>query len=184
MPITTGFTSRELIAKGEGHVHSDKWHRCWQHVQDKGHDTSSAAAICTDSIGYSGSINKESRTGGKHASTKHRKTAAQVLKFNANHGADGRFAASTASGAGTGSMGSQWGPGRVGFHRPIEGLDKEVHDAPEFSSFRRSTVPFVMNKEITKGLMPLAQSNANLDAAAKLGMKQIPRNRVPFIKAL
>lgn len=30
--------------------HSDKWHKCWQDVQDKGHSAESAAAICTASI--------------------------------------------------------------------------------------------------------------------------------------
>src|SRR5262245_64908950 len=32
--------------------HSEKWHRCWEKVQGQGHDASSAAAICTASIGY------------------------------------------------------------------------------------------------------------------------------------
>lgn len=27
--------------------HSEKWHRCWEHVKAKGHDPESAAAICT-----------------------------------------------------------------------------------------------------------------------------------------
>jgi len=31
--------------------HSEKWHRCWEKVQNQGHSASSAAAICTESIG-------------------------------------------------------------------------------------------------------------------------------------
>jgi hypothetical protein len=31
--------------------HSEKWHRCWEHVQAKGHDEHSAAAICTAVLG-------------------------------------------------------------------------------------------------------------------------------------
>lgn len=75
MPIMEGLTSRTQLQKGDDgkHIHSDKWHRCWGHVQDKGNDSNSAAAICTASIGYSGSVNKDHRTPGKHASTKHRK---------------------------------------------------------------------------------------------------------------
>lgn len=67
MPLTKGFTTRTAL-KGEGHVHSDKWHRCWEKVKAKGHSSSSAAAMCTHSIGYAGSINEPSRTKGRHAS--------------------------------------------------------------------------------------------------------------------
>lgn len=33
------------------HTHTEKWHRCWEKVQAQGLDESSAAAICTASIG-------------------------------------------------------------------------------------------------------------------------------------
>ena len=31
--------------------HSEKWHRCWEAVKEKGHDPQSAAAICTAVLG-------------------------------------------------------------------------------------------------------------------------------------
>lgn len=49
------------VLKGRGAIHSEKWHRCWTKVQEKGHESSSAAAICTSSLGYVGSINKSHR---------------------------------------------------------------------------------------------------------------------------
>jgi hypothetical protein len=82
MPITSGFASR-TSTKGEGHIHTDKWHRCVDKVQAKGGGYE-PHAVCTASIGYSGSVNPEHRTKGPHDSTKHRKkkieSYAQVLK--------------------------------------------------------------------------------------------------------
>src|SRR6266702_1282788 len=36
---------------GKGHVHTQKWHDCWEKVQAQGHSEASAAAICTNSLG-------------------------------------------------------------------------------------------------------------------------------------
>ena len=48
-----------LVGPGK---HSQKWHDCWEKVQAKGHDESSAAAICTAQLGdesYDASIAEE-----------------------------------------------------------------------------------------------------------------------------
>ena len=66
MPITNGFTTR-LAIKGEGHIHTEKWHRCIQHVKDKGGGYD-PYAVCTFSIGYNESINEEHQTPGPHSS--------------------------------------------------------------------------------------------------------------------
>lgn len=67
MPLfDSGFVSRSTL-KGEGHIHSDKWHRCIEHVKGNSPGVD-PYAVCTHSIGYSGSINPEHRTGGRHAS--------------------------------------------------------------------------------------------------------------------
>jgi len=39
---------RTLVGKGH---HTAKWHDCWEKVKAKGHDDSSAAAICTSALG-------------------------------------------------------------------------------------------------------------------------------------
>lgn len=67
MPLTAGFATRTAV-KGDGHIHSDKWHRCWAKVQGAGHDSETAAAMCTHSIGYAGSVTPEHRSTGRHAS--------------------------------------------------------------------------------------------------------------------
>jgi len=68
MPITSGFTTRAAAAeKGEGHIHTDKWHRCIEHVKGKSSGVD-PYAVCTHSIGYAGSVNPEHRTEGRHAS--------------------------------------------------------------------------------------------------------------------
>lgn len=67
MPITTGFTSRGLALKGEGHIHSEKWHRCIEHVKAKGGGYD-PYAVCTFSIGYNESVNPEHQTPGPHSS--------------------------------------------------------------------------------------------------------------------
>ena len=66
MPLTTGFTSRHAI-KGEGHIHSEKWHRCIEHVKAKGGGYD-PYAVCTFSIGYNESVNPEHQTPGPHSS--------------------------------------------------------------------------------------------------------------------
>lgn len=66
MPLTSGFTTRGAL-KGEGHIHSEKWHRCIEKVKAKSGDVD-PYAVCTHSIGYAGSVNPEHRTGGRHAS--------------------------------------------------------------------------------------------------------------------
>lgn len=102
MPLTTGFTSR-TAAKGEGHIHSEKWHRCLGHVRGKSGEKYNPYAVCTHSIGYTGSVNPEHRTPGPHKSAdtrrfkksakrrreakeqaeKHDISFASVLKFDA-----------------------------------------------------------------------------------------------------
>jgi hypothetical protein len=67
MPLTTGLTSRTAVTKGEGHIHSEKWHRCIQHVKAKGKGYD-PYAVCTFSIGYKDSVNPEHRTPGPHSS--------------------------------------------------------------------------------------------------------------------
>jgi thioredoxin reductase len=105
VPVTQGFVSRRSI-KGEGHIHTDKWHRCIEHVKEQGGDYE-PHAVCTASIGYSGSINPEHRTRGPHASTKHRKkkqdvTLTAVFKYNPNHDeGTGQFTSGGSGGAGT-----------------------------------------------------------------------------------
>lgn len=66
MPITPAFTSR-AATKGEGHIHTDKWHRCIEHVKANSPGVE-PHAVCTHSIGYHGSINPEHQTGGRHPS--------------------------------------------------------------------------------------------------------------------
>lgn len=61
MPITRGFTSRTAAEKGEGHIHTDKWHKCVEEVSAKNPGVE-PHAVCTASIGYAGSINPEHRT--------------------------------------------------------------------------------------------------------------------------
>src|ERR1043165_3933018 len=73
---TSGLSSRASAEKGEGHIHTDKWHRCTEHVKAQGHTMEEAAAICTNSIGYRGSVNPEHR--------------ARAKKVNPYHGPDGR----------------------------------------------------------------------------------------------
>jgi len=122
MPLTTSaFTSRAAL-KGEGAIHSEKWHRCWEKVQADGHDSSAAAAICTNSVGYGQSVNEEHQTSGRHASANPKRfstkegqrnararereakkakkmDATSVLKFNQFHDdSTGRF--TTGSGGG------------------------------------------------------------------------------------
>jgi hypothetical protein len=70
MPLTSGLTSRTLALKGKGHAHTERWHRCWEKVQAKGKDRSSAAAICTTSVGYHRSLNPGHKTKGPHFSDK------------------------------------------------------------------------------------------------------------------
>lgn len=112
MPLTSPFTTRAAI-KGEGHIHSDKWHRCIEQVKAKGGDVD-PYAVCTFSIGYNESVNPEHQTPGPHSSRdtrrfKRRKerqeqaqkanSYAQVLKFNKNHDKeDGRFTTGSSSG--------------------------------------------------------------------------------------
>lgn len=95
MPLTKGLTSL-TAAKGEGHIHTDKWHRCIEHVKAKGGGYD-PYAVCTHAIGYKESVNPEHQTPGPHASAntrrfkesaKRRREAekqdlsfAQVLKF-------------------------------------------------------------------------------------------------------
>ena len=68
MPLTNGLlTSRGTALKGEGHIHSEKWHRCIEHVKAKGGDVD-PYAVCTFSIGYNESVNKEHQTPGPHSS--------------------------------------------------------------------------------------------------------------------
>lgn len=67
MPLTTGFTTRSAIEKGEGHIHSDRWHRCVEKVSASSPGVE-PHAVCTHSIGYAGSVNPEHRTEGRHAS--------------------------------------------------------------------------------------------------------------------
>lgn len=66
MPITSGLTTRTSL-KGEGHIHSEKWHRCIEHVKSDSPGVD-PYAVCTNSIGYAGSVNEEHRTEGRHAS--------------------------------------------------------------------------------------------------------------------
>jgi hypothetical protein len=72
MPLTTGFTTRGLALKGKGHIHTDKWHRCIEHVEAKGGGYE-PHAVCTHAIGYKESINPEHRTPGPHASANTRR---------------------------------------------------------------------------------------------------------------
>jgi len=67
MPVSTGFSTRAQITKGEGHIHTDKWHRCIEHVKADSPGVE-PHAVCTNSIGYAGSLNPEHRTKGRHAS--------------------------------------------------------------------------------------------------------------------
>ena len=67
MPITTGFTTRASAEKGEGHIHSEKWHRCVEKVKAKGGGYE-PHAVCTFSIGYNESVNPEHQTPGPHSS--------------------------------------------------------------------------------------------------------------------
>ena len=60
MPLTSGFTTRGQITKGEGHIHTDKWHRCIEHVKSNSPEVD-PYAVCTHSIGYAGSVNPEHR---------------------------------------------------------------------------------------------------------------------------
>ena len=46
-----------------GPHHSDKWHDCWDQVQDKGHDEASAAAICTASLERTDNVYDEKAAG-------------------------------------------------------------------------------------------------------------------------
>lgn len=59
MPLTEGFVARSAL-KGEGHIHTDKWHRCIEHVKSKSPGVD-PYAVCTHSIGYAGSVNPEHR---------------------------------------------------------------------------------------------------------------------------
>lgn len=67
MPLTDGFTTRGMVQKGKGHIHTDKWHRCIEHVKANS-PGAEPHAVCTHSIGYGGSINPEHQTPGPHAS--------------------------------------------------------------------------------------------------------------------
>ena len=58
MPLTTGFTTRQVI-KGEGHIHTEKWHRCVEQVKAKG-GGADPYAVCTAQLGAKG-INPEHR---------------------------------------------------------------------------------------------------------------------------
>lgn len=61
MPLSEGFTTRTaLVRKGKGHIHTDKWHRCIEHVKSKSPGVD-PYAVCTHSIGYAGSVNPEHR---------------------------------------------------------------------------------------------------------------------------
>jgi len=93
MPLSTGFTTRAAL-KGEGRIHSDKWHRCVEKVKAKGGGYE-PHAVCTFSIGYNESVNPEHQTPGPHSSRdtrrfkrrKERQQAekrsyAEVLKFD------------------------------------------------------------------------------------------------------
>jgi hypothetical protein len=132
MPLTTSAITSRGALKGEGAIHSEKWHRCWEKVQADGHDSSSAAAICTNSIGYGQSVNEEHQSSGRHASAnpkrfrtkegqRHarareraaKKTDAEsVLKFNKNHEkATGRFASGP---GGSGGGGETVGKSKAG----------------------------------------------------------------------
>jgi hypothetical protein len=129
MPLTTGLTSL-TAAKGEGHIHSDKWHRCIQHVKAKGGGYD-PYAVCTFSIGYNESINKEHQTPGPHSSRdtrrfKRRKERqekeqkidfAAVLKYNKCH--------DTGSGH-TGHFASNCGSGGSGSGKALSGKERDL----------------------------------------------------------
>lgn len=51
---------RRGVREGKGHIHTDKWHRCIEHVKKRGGGYD-PYAVCTSSIGYKGSINPEHR---------------------------------------------------------------------------------------------------------------------------
>jgi hypothetical protein len=61
---------------GEGTHHSAKWHRCWDKVQAQGHDSSSAAAICTAALEEESYEGREAEMG-----TKKRGLAARLKSF-------------------------------------------------------------------------------------------------------
>lgn len=62
MPLTGSLVTRtSLTRKGEGKIHTAKWHSCWEKVQAQGKSSESAAAICTDAIGGTDSIQKKHR---------------------------------------------------------------------------------------------------------------------------
>jgi hypothetical protein len=94
--ITTSAISSRAAIKGEGAIHTEKWHRCWVKVQEQGHDSSAAAAICTASLGYDESVNPE------HQARKPAKKtdAAKVLKYNPHHDETGRFTSGGGGGGG------------------------------------------------------------------------------------
>lgn len=103
MPITDSFTSKTTVRKGKGHVHTEQWHRCWQKVQGQGHSSSSAAAICTSSIGYEDSLNKKP------------KKAAEILKWDPAQARDnsGRWMGAGRAGDGVSDQGTDVGMGTV-----------------------------------------------------------------------
>ena len=63
------------VTKGEGHIHTDKWHRCVEHVKAQGGDVD-PHAVCTSSLGYEGSVNPE------HQRRSQKQSFSEVLKWN------------------------------------------------------------------------------------------------------